>query len=228
MKLLLASLGFTNEEIIRACEELAGKPRAEINFIVINEAIKVEKGDHRWFVEGIQEIAENFGGAIELIDLQAHNLDYVCGRIEEADVIFCFGGNTDYLTKVFQETGFAEKLPEILAKKVWVGSSAGSCVLCHKESKEIAEGIFQEEQMTKHYLEMIPIFFLPHFHSEWFPNWQFGEEIVVRETKNTDLPAYLMSDQSAVKITGELDKLEYEVVGSDYFIARHGEVVAKG
>lgn len=226
MKLLLASSGFTNEEIIRACEELAEKPRAEINFIVINEAIKVEKGDHRWFVEGIQEIAENFGGAIELIDLQAHDLDYVCERIETVDVIFCFGGNTDYLTKVFQETGFAEKLPEILAKKVWVGSSAGSCVLCHKESKETTVEVFEETPMVDNWLNIVPIIFLPHFHSEWFR--MLNKETALRETENTDLPAYLMSDQSAMKITGELDDLKYEVVGSDYFIARHGEVVERG
>lgn len=47
MKLLLASSGFTNEIIIKTFEELVDKPRAEINFIIINEAIKVESGNHR-------------------------------------------------------------------------------------------------------------------------------------------------------------------------------------
>lgn len=158
MKLLLASSGFTNEAIIKACEKLVGKPRAEINFAIINEAIKVEPGDHRWFVEGVEEIAQNFSGRIEFIDLQANKLDYVEDRIAEADAIFCFGGNTDYLTKVFEKTGFSKILPEILSEKVWVGSSAGSCVLCHKESRETTEGVFEEKPMSSHYLGLVPIF----------------------------------------------------------------------
>lgn len=136
MRTILASSGFTNEEIIRACEELVGKPRQKINFIILNEAIKAEKGDHRWFAESLAEITNNFGGTIELSDLQAHDLDYAKERIATCDVVFCFGGQTDYLKKVFEETGFAGYLPELLEEKVWVGSSAGSCVLCHKESKD--------------------------------------------------------------------------------------------
>ena len=126
MKLILASSGFTNEAIVKACEELVGKPRNAINFLVLNEAIKAEKGDCRWLIDGLQEIADNFGGIIELLDLQTHDLDYVQERIVTCDVIFCFGGQTDYLKKVFEETGFAKLLPEIFEQKVWVGSSAGS------------------------------------------------------------------------------------------------------
>ncbi len=70
MKVILASSGFTNEEIVKSCEELVGKPRTEINFLVLNEAIKAEIGDCRWFIDGLQEIAMNFGGNIELLDLQ--------------------------------------------------------------------------------------------------------------------------------------------------------------
>lgn len=72
---------------------------------------------------------EEIGGNIEFIDLQAHDLDYVERRIDVADMIFCFGGNTDYLANIFTKTGFNKLLPKILAEKVWVGSSAGSCAL---------------------------------------------------------------------------------------------------
>lgn len=47
MKTILASSGFTNEEIIATCEDLVGKPRGKINFVILNEAIKAEKGDCR-------------------------------------------------------------------------------------------------------------------------------------------------------------------------------------
>lgn len=226
MKLLLASSGFTNETIIKACEDLVGKPRAEINFVIINEAIKVEADDHRWFIDGLREIADNFGGSIEFVDLQAHPLKYVEERINTADAIFCFGGNTDYLTKVFLETGFAEALPKILEQKVWVGSSAGSCVLCHKESKNTTENIFMEKPMIDHYLNLIPIFFLPHFHSAWFP--QLSEEVAVRESKNSEYPVYLMSDQSALVVSGDANHLELKPVGTDYYVVQRGQVVKEG
>ena len=48
MKLLLTSNGFVTPEIISKCEELAGKPKSELNVAVINEAYAVEHDDHRW------------------------------------------------------------------------------------------------------------------------------------------------------------------------------------
>lgn len=223
MKAILASSGFTNEEIVRKCEELVGKLRAEINFLILNEAVKAEAGDHRWLVEGLQEIAENFGGAIEFVDLQAHDLDYVKERITKCDVIFCFGGQTDYLKNVFEKTGSAEILPEVLEEKVWVGSSAGSCVLCHKESKETSVGVFQEPEGGQKYLELLPIFFLPHYKSEWFP--QLTKDVAVHESRITNLPVYLMSDDSALVVCGSLEKPEFELIGSGYAEVKNGEIV---
>lgn len=225
MKAILASSGFTNEEIIQACEELVGKPRAEINFVVLNEAIKAEKGDCRWLIEGLEEIARNFGGTVELLDLQAHDLEYVKERIGGCDVVFCFGGQTDYLKEVFEKTGFVKILPEILEEKVWVGSSAGSCVLCHKESKETSVGVFGEMVENRHYLEMLPLFFLPHYESKWFP--QLTKEVAIRESKMTELPVYLMSDQAAVVVTENLEEPELRVIGEGYVVVKGGQVVAE-
>lgn len=223
MKAILASSGFTNEIIIRECEELVGKSRGKIDFVVLNEAIKAERGDCRWFIEGLNEIAENFGGTIELLDLQAHDLEYVKERIEKCDVVFCFGGQTDYLKSIFEKTGLAGILPEILEEKVWVGSSAGSCVLCYKESKETSVGVFEETVGNRHYLEALPIFFLPHYKSDWFP--QLTKDVAVRESKLTDLPVYLMSDQAAIVVTGNLGKPEFQVIGDGFVVVKNGKVV---
>lgn len=225
MKAILASSGFTNEEIIATCEDLVGKPRGKINFVILNEAIKAEKGDCRWLIEGLNEISGNFGGTVELLDLQAHDLRYVQERINECDVVFCFGGQTDYLKEVFEKTGFVNILPEILEKKVWVGSSAGSCVLCHKESKETSVGVFEETVENRHYLEMLPICFLPHYGSDWFP--QLTKDTVVKESKLADYPVYLMSDQAAVVVEGSLGEPRFRVIGDGCVVAESGEVVVE-
>lgn len=153
MRLVMASSGFTNKAINSALIELVGKKRSKINFAIINEAIKGEPGDHRWFYEALKELMEAFSGRMEFVDLQAHDMATVEERLQEADVIFCFGGNTDYLANVFAETGFSKILPKLLEEKVWVGSSAGSCVLGHKESEEMQAEVYQEEPTTKKYLE---------------------------------------------------------------------------
>lgn len=217
MKLLLASCGLANEEIITALEEMVGKPRKDINVIIINEAIKAKTGDMRWFAEELERLSSIIGGNLEFIDLQAHDLDYIKNRIDLADMIFCFGGNTDYLATVFERTGFASLLPKVLAEKVWVGSSAGSCVLCHKESEEIQQAIYKEKREADHFMDIVPIIFLPHLHGFF----KFDKPEVIRASELTDLPVYALSDDCALKI---IDDNKPVILGTDYIVAQNGEL----
>lgn len=220
MKLILASSGLANEEIITNLEEMVGKSRKEINVAVINEAIKGESGDMRWFTEELARLTEVLGGNIEFIDLQAHDINYIHKRIDLADMVFCFGGNTDYLANVFIKIGFDKILPEILAEKVWVGSSAGSCVMCHKEADEIQDAIYKERRMADRFMDYVPIVFLPHLHG-WF---KFDRAEVLGASKATDLPVYACSDNCALKV---IDNNEPVIVGTDYIVAKNGEIVAE-
>lgn len=217
MKLLLTSSGLANEAIIAALEAMVGKPRQAINVAIINEAIKAEPGDHRWFSEELERLTSIIGGNLEFIDLQAHDLTYVKERIDLADMIFCFGGNTDYLANTFIKTGFSQILPQILAEKVWVGSSAGSCVLCHKESDEIQASIYKEKREADHFLDYVPIVFLPHLHGFF----KFDQPEVKRASELTNLPVYALSDDAALQV---IDQTAPIVLGSDYIIAERGEV----
>lgn len=217
MKLILASSGLANEEIITTLEEMVGKPRQAINVAIINEAIKAETGDMRWFSEELTRLTSVLGGNIEFVDLQAHDMDYVKSRLDLADMIFCFGGNTDYLANTFVKTGFDKILPEILDKKVWVGSSAGSCVLCHKESDEIQASIYKEKRETDHFMEYVPIIFLPHLHGFF----EFDQPEVLHASELTDLPVYALSDDCALKI---IDQNPPIILGTDYIVAQQGEL----
>lgn len=217
MKLILVSSGLANEEIITALEEMVRKPRQNINVAVINEAIKGESGDMRWFTDELERLSHIIGGKIEFVDLQAHDIKYVKERIATADMIFCFGGNTDYLANVFLKTGFAEILPEILKEKVWVGSSAGSCVMCYKEPDEVQEVIYKEKRMADHFMEYVPIIFLPHLHG----CYKFDQAEVIQASEKTDLPVYAVSDNCALKV---IDHEEPVILGTDYIIAQKGEL----
>ena len=216
-KLLLASSGLANEEIITTLEEMVGKPRQAINAAIINEAMKGEPGDHRWFSEELTRLTAILGGNIEFVDLQAHDMQYVKSRIDLADIVFCFGGNTDYLANIFVKTGFDQILPQILAEKVWVGSSAGSCVLCHKEADEIQASIYNETREADHFMDYVPIIFLPHLHGFL----EFDQPEVIRASELTDLPVYALSDDAALKV---IDDEPPVILGSDYIVAQHGEL----
>lgn len=217
MKLILASSGLANAEIITALEAMVGKPRQAINVAVINEAIKAEVGDMRWFSEELERLTSILGGNIEFVDLQAHDMNYVKARIDLADMIFCFGGNTDYLANTFIKTGFAKILPQILAEKVWVGSSAGSCVLCHKESDEIQASVYKEKREADGFMNYVPIIFLPHLHGFF----EFDQPEVLRASELTDLPVYALSDNCALKI---IDQNPPVILGTDYIIAQQGKL----
>lgn len=220
MKLILASSGLANEEIITAVENLVGKPRKSINTIVINEAIKAETGDMRWFTDELENLAQVLGGNIEFVDLQAHDMDYVESRIDLTDLIFCFGGNTDYLANIFEKTGFSKRLPGILESKVWVGSSAGSCVMCHKESDEVQEAIYKEKRMADRFLDLVPIIFLPHLHGAF----KFDQPEILRTSELADLPVYALSDNCALQIADDNPPI---ILGSDYIIAEKGKLKQK-
>ena len=220
MKIILGSCGLSTEPIIRTCENLVKKSRENINIIIINEAIKGESGDHHWFIEELQHLSKIIGGNIEFIDIQAHPLKYIEQRIAIADIVYCLGGNTDYLANTFIKTGFDGILPTILAKKVWVGSSAGSCVLCHKESEEIQKTIYKEKRETDHFTDIIPIIFLPHLHGFY----KFDKKEVEDASMLTSLPVYALSDKAAI-IVNDDDPLK--IIGEDYLIAKNGKITAQ-
>ena len=221
MRIILGSCGLSTEPIIKNCEDLVGKNRENISVAIINEAIKGESGDCRWFVEELQCLSKIIGGNIELVDIQAHPLDYVEQRIAAADLVYCFGGNTDYLANIFIKTGFNEILPKILAEKVWVGSSAGSCILCHKESEEIQKTVYKEKREADHFMDIVPIVLLPHLHGFY----KFDKEEVESASNLTDLPVYALSDEAAVIINGDNP---LKIIGEDYLIAEKGKITTQG
>ena len=96
MKLLLCSSDFCDLEIKTKLEELVGKPLKEANVAVINEASAVEVGDKRWLIDGLKLLDETCAD-IDFVNLLALSLEEVTERLNTADIIFCFGGNTRYL-----------------------------------------------------------------------------------------------------------------------------------
>ena len=125
MKLLLIPAGFRTKDIAEKAAELTGKPLKDLSIAIISEAFKVESGDKSWLINELCKVKSLFGGKIDVVDLQALSLAKIKDRISSADITYVLGGNTDYLMKIFNETGFKELLlTKILKDKVYIGSSA--------------------------------------------------------------------------------------------------------
>ncbi len=155
-----------------ACVRLSGQPRGKLTFAVINEGYAVESGDKRWMFDQLSALAELFPGEIDLVDLLALDVETVAKRIAPHDVIFVLGGHTDYLMHVFQKTGFAERLPQLLTNKVYVGSSAGAMVLGKRINTAAYRRVYGEGDdygVTK-YMELVDFAMKPHFDAKEFPN----------------------------------------------------------
>ena len=218
MKLLLCSSDFTDLEIKTKLEELVEKPLKQANVAVINEASAVEFGDKRWLIDGLKLLDETCAD-IDFVNLLALSLEEVTERLNTADIIFCFGGNTEYLKTVFDKTGFSEILPKFLEKKVWVGSSAGSCVLGNKISSNTFNQIYSDEPSfgVNEYLGIVNLSIVPHLHS-FIPDNAI--DILKEESKLQDYPVYAISDNCAIVVEDD----NIELIGKDGYKIVKGEI----
>lgn len=204
MKLLLCSEGFFTEQLVAKCEELAGKKRDSIGIAVINEAYAVEHDNNlRWVLNNLELVEKNFGGNLELVNLLALDIKVVAERLNKNDVIFVVGGHTDYLMSVFNKTGFAKLLPELLKTKVYVGSSAGSMVVGKRLSYEAYRKIYKEENSygINKYLDLVDLCVMPHLDNSHFPN---RKETLTDAVKDHSSVVYGLRDDSAIVVDGEV------------------------
>lgn len=221
MKMILLSTDFRVNGSVEEVEKLVGKNRKDINFAVINEAYAVENGDHKWIIESMNTIMNNFGGNIEFVNLLALDIKLVEKRIMLADVIFVLGGNTEYLKNLFEETGFSKLLPELLKAKVYIGSSAGSMIVGHLPSYKTQDKYYGqlEHYNVKNYFELLDLSILPHFRAPYLSDRD--DKWAIEESKNVSYPVYALSDDSVLIINGN----ERYVIGENYLILKNGEKI---
>ena len=221
MKLLLCSEGFHTPNTVQACVELVDKPQNEITVAIINEAYAVEEGDKRWVLDNLNDVATNFPAKIDLINLLALPLTQVKARIELCDVIFVVGGHTDYLMYVFNKTGFAKLLPELLTTKVYVGSSAGSMVVGRRVTTEAYAEIYGEsgDWPVKDFLNLVDFAIKPHLNSEVFPKNR--KENLFMVTRDYAGLLYGLADDSAIVV----DNKRTYTIGSKPVRIKDGAIV---
>ncbi len=203
MKLLLTSGGVTNTSIRRALVDLLGKPTADATAICIPTA----QWGHpmcgpvsaRGFVSGmppwggLTSMEWKSLGLLELSALPTIGAERWVPWVEEADVLLVDGGDATYLSHWMRESGLADLLPA-MADTVWVGVSAGSMVMTPRIGADFVHWPSAPDDRA---LGVVDFSIFPHL--DVFPSNTMAE--ADRWARDIGGPAYLLDDQSAIKVT---------------------------
>ena len=199
MKLVLMS-AYNTDEITKEIEKLVGKTADKINIAIISEAVGGDSWDIReWLIDSLVNMRSSFGGEFYWCNLVSVDIKETEKTINKADIIWVLGGHVSFLKGIFDQTGFSKILPKLLESKVWVGSSAGSCVI---GKKPFINPDYDNKYKVENWLELVNLIIEPHV---WAPH-EHGTpyEMCVEESlKSRDIPVYALSDYSAVIVENE-------------------------
>lgn len=201
MRVILASQGFTTDEIEQEVAIIVGKPAKEINVAIINEsAYLLDKSkSKRWLINELANIEKHIGGRIDFIDFYMQSLDEIRERLFNADLIYIVGGKQHIYSKIFNETNTVNLIKEIAEKKVIMGTSAGSIVL----GKQIQSEKFWKERYNCQIddfeykdLEIVPFNIVPHYMREDRKQWtkKFLNDVL----SDNPFQVYAITDKQAV------------------------------
>lgn len=203
VKLLLTSGGITNASILDALVDLLGKPISECRALCIPTAqwghpmcgpVSVHgfvSGLPPW--GGMTSMEWRSLGLLELSALPTIGTERWQPWVREADVLLVDGGDATYLCHWMRESGLVDLLPS-LPELVWVGVSAGSMVMTPRIGPDFVQWASAPDDRT---LGLVDFSIFPHL--DVFPSNTMAEA----ERWATDIagPAYVMDDQTAIKVT---------------------------
>lgn len=206
MKLVLTSGGISNKSIETELRNIIGKDFKNLKTLFCTTASNYEGGDmNDWLIDDLIYL-KNLGFRIDVCDINGISKENFIPRFEWADVFYFEGGNTQWLRKNIKTSGLEEDLKRLLETKVWIGASAGSCVLCPTVCNS-CQDLFDEniKGFTDEGLGYVDFQFIPHLNNEYFP--KIKKENLIYASKNLKeidgKKLYILDDNSAIFINGD-------------------------
>ncbi len=201
MKLVLASQGFTTEEIVNSVVNLVNKPKDDIKISIINEAYVGlgESLDKHWLIKELSLIGKNFNGIIDFVNLRAYEIEEVEERLKNTDIIYIVGGKQFLLAKLFKETGFDILLKKLSKEKIIMGTSAGSIVLGRPvDSNEYYLDRYKinKDDIEVHNLGFVDFNIIPHYLRA--DRLAYNEEYYKKVLKENTFKMYAINDSQAI------------------------------
>lgn len=206
MKLVLTSGGISNKSIEKELKNIIGKDFKDLKMLFCTTASNYEGGDmNDWLVEDLVYF-KKLGFKIDVCDINGISIEKFLPRFEWADVFFFEGGNTQWLRKNIKNSGLEEHLEELLKKRVWIGASAGSCVLCPTICNS-CQDLFDDniKGFPIDGLNLVNFQFVPHLNNECFT--KIRKDNLLNASKNLKVidgeKLYVVDDNGAIFINGK-------------------------
>lgn len=115
-----------------------------------------------------------------------------------------------WLRKCIKNSGLEEHLSKLLETRIWIGASAGSCVLCPTVCNS-CQDLFDEniEGFPIDGLGLVNFQFIPHLNNEYFPKINFENLKNASENllKTDGKKLYIVDDNGAVSVNNESIKI---------------------
>jgi len=149
-----------NKEIIREYIE----EKSKIGFIPT--ASELDKD--RWYIEKDIEDLNKMKFNIVYIDVSKESKEEIVKKFNDIDAIFVAGGNSFYLLQQLKIKDVLQDLIEFANNKIYVGSSAGSCIAC--PSIDYVQELDNKSQapLLDNYnaMNLVDFYVLPHYKSK--------------------------------------------------------------
>jgi dipeptidase E len=213
MKLVLTSGGISNKSIEKELKNIIGKDFKDLKMLFCITASNYIGGEiNEWLIKDLEHLT-NLGFKIDICDINGISIEKFLPRFEWADVYYFEGGITQWLRKCIKDSGLEKHLIKLLKTRVWIGASAGSCVLCPTVCNS-CQDLFDEN--IKGYpvdgLGFIDFQFVPHLNNEWFP--KIREDNLQNASKNLKKidgkKLYVIDDNGAVFVDNKNVKVVSE------------------
>lgn len=217
MKLVLTSGGISNKSIENKLRNIIGKDFKDLKMLFCITASNYEGGDmNDWVIKDL-EYFKNLGFKIDICDINGISIANFLPRFEWADILYFEGGNTQWLRKAIKNSGLEEYLDKLLETRIWIGASAGSCVLCPTICNS-CQDLFDENinGFPIDGLGLVDFQFVPHFNNEFFP--KIRKDNLLNASKNLKeidgKKLYVIDDNGAIFVDGKKIKI---ISAGDWF-----------
>lgn len=224
MKLVLTSGGISNKSILNKLQDFIGRDFHDLNLLFCITASCFDGGEmNEWLIEDLK-VLDDLGFNIDVCDINGIPYDKILSRFLWADVLYFEGGNTQWLRESIRKTDLEDKLEFLLKERVWIGASAGSCVLCPTISNS-CQDLYDEDidGFIKNGLGFVDFQFMPHLNNSICPN--IVQAKIIESSKHLNKydgrKIYALDDNSALFIND--DNVEvisegdwFEIGVSDY------------
>lgn len=195
MQILLSS----NKKIIKDYI----KENSKIGFIPTASELE----NDRWYMEKDKEDLKAMSFDVVIIDISKESREEILEKFKYIDAIFVAGGNSFFLLQQLKIKNILQELISFAKNKIYVGSSAGSCIAC--KSIDYCEKLDNKLQATLlddcNSMNLVEFYVLPHYKSKE-KYTRLADEI---ETQYNDYNFIKLTNEQAVIVN---DKNDYKVV----------------